>query len=108
MSRLEQVVMQTNRVTVGGSLAETSETEVDTELIDTGIAGYESALPVTNSSWKVPQENVSVRETIGKGAFSQVARGTVKNLQGASEVTVVAVKMLKGRNYHCLNLWTFL
>ncbi|XP_066025253.1 LOW QUALITY PROTEIN: fibroblast growth factor receptor 2 [Pocillopora verrucosa] len=95
MSRLEQVEMQTNRLTVEGSLAETSETEVDTELIDTGIAGYESALPVTNSSWKVPQENVSVRETIGKGAFSQVARGTVKNLQGASEVTVVAVKMLK-------------
>ncbi|XP_022803628.1 fibroblast growth factor receptor 4-like isoform X2 [Stylophora pistillata] len=77
------------------SVAETPETEADTEPINTGIIGYDLALPVSKSSWKVPRENVTVRETIGKGAFSQVARGTVTSLHGASEVTVVAVKMLK-------------
>ena len=47
-------------------------------------------------SWEVSQEHVHVIKIIGKGAFSQVAQATVKNVREHQEETTVAVKMLKG------------
>ena len=47
-------------------------------------------------SWEVSREGVHVIKIIGKGAFSQVAQATVKNLRANQEETTVAIKMLKG------------
>ena len=46
-------------------------------------------------SWEISREQVDIIKNIGKGAFSQVAEATVKNING-QEVITVAVKMLKG------------
>ena len=46
-------------------------------------------------SWEISREQVDIIKNIGKGAFSQVAKATVKNING-QEVITVAVKMLKG------------
>ena len=45
-------------------------------------------------SWEISREQVDIIKNIGKGAFSQVAKATVKNING--QVITVAVKMLKG------------
>ncbi|XP_068733663.1 tyrosine-protein phosphatase Lar-like isoform X2 [Montipora capricornis] len=60
-------------------------------------AGSGSYMPLHPSgrSWKVSQENVHVIKIIRKGAFSQVAQATVKNVREHQEETTVAVKMLK-------------
>ena len=47
-------------------------------------------------SWEISREQVTVIKVIGKGAFSQVAQVTVRNIRGGQENTTVAVKMLKG------------
>ena len=39
---------------------------------------------------------MTIKQIVGKGSFGQVAKATVVNLQGRSEKTLVAVKMLKG------------
>ena len=46
-------------------------------------------------SWEISREQVNIIKNIGKGAFSQVAKATVKNINDR-EVITVAVKMLKG------------
>ena len=46
-------------------------------------------------SWEISREQVDIIKNIGKGAFSQVAKATVKNVND-QEVVTVAVKMLKG------------
>ena len=46
-------------------------------------------------SWEISREQVDIIKNIGKGAFSQVAKATVKNIID-QEVITVAVKMLKG------------
>ncbi|XP_068732337.1 tyrosine-protein kinase receptor Tie-1-like isoform X4 [Montipora capricornis] len=60
-------------------------------------AGSGSYMPLHPSgrSWEVSQEDVHVIKIIGKGAFSQVAQATVKNVREHQEETTVAVKMLK-------------
>ncbi|XP_078379857.1 uncharacterized protein LOC144662796 [Oculina patagonica] len=45
-------------------------------------------------SWEIRREQVNIIKNIGKGAFSQVAKATAKNINGNQDVTV-AVKMLK-------------
>ena len=47
-------------------------------------------------SWEISREQVDIVKNIGKGAFSQVAKATVKNINDNQEVITVAVKMLKG------------
>ncbi|XP_068733590.1 tyrosine-protein kinase receptor Tie-1-like isoform X3 [Montipora capricornis] len=57
--------------------------------------GYYMPLHPSGRSWEVSREDVHVIKMIGKGAFSQVAQGRVKNLQANQEETTVAIKMLK-------------
>ena len=50
----------------------------------------------STKSWEISREQVDIIRNIGKGAFSQVAKATVKNINDNQEVITVAVKMLKG------------
>jgi len=60
-------------------------------------------------SWGIPRDHVTIEKIIGKGAFGQVAKGTVTDLRGRPKKTLVAVKMLKGANYiHIIRYLTFL
>ena len=47
-------------------------------------------------SWEISREQVTVSKVIGKGAFSQVAQASVRDMRGRQENITVAVKMLKG------------
>ena len=47
-------------------------------------------------SWEISREQVNIIKNIGKGAFSQVAKASAKNIYGNQGVITVAVKMLKG------------
>ena len=47
-------------------------------------------------SWEISREQVNIIKNIGRGAFSQVAEATAKNIYGNQEIITVAVKMLKG------------
>ena len=47
-------------------------------------------------SWEISREQVNVIKVIGKGAFSQVAQASVREMRGRQENIIVAVKMLKG------------
>ena len=44
-------------------------------------------------SCEIPREKVVIEKIIGKGAFGQVAKGTVTGLRGRFQATLVAVKM---------------
>ncbi|XP_067039370.1 fibroblast growth factor receptor 3-like isoform X2 [Acropora muricata] len=46
-------------------------------------------------SWEIERNDVKVEKIIRKGAFSQVAKGTAKNLPFRSGATNVAIKMVK-------------
>ena len=59
------------------------------------ISEYAS-LNLYTRSWEIPREHVTIKQIVGEGAFGQVAKATAVNLQGRSEKTLVAVKMLKG------------
>ena len=60
-------------------------------------------------SWEIPREHVTIEKIIGKGAFGQVAKGTAIGLQGRTQKTLVAVKMLKGAKYmHIFPYFIFL
>ena len=56
-------------------------------------------------SWEIVREQVDILKVIGKGAFSQVAKATVKNVRGYQEYITVAVKMLKGQFVDSLYLF---
>ena len=47
-------------------------------------------------SWEITREQVDIIKNIGKGAFSQVAKASAKNICGNQGIITVAVKMLKG------------
>ena len=53
--------------------------------------------------WEIPRENLVSMKVIGKGAFGQVARGTL--LGGPNiESRLVAIKMLRGKlRFDCLS-----
>ena len=59
------------------------------------ISEYASLDPYTRSC-EIPREHVTIKQIVGKGAFSQVAKATADNLQGRTKKTLVAVKMLSG------------
>ena len=49
-------------------------------------------------SWEIPRNHVNIEKIIGKGAFGQVAKATADGLRGMPKKTLVAVKMLKGKD----------
>nr|XP_058956796.1 proto-oncogene tyrosine-protein kinase receptor Ret-like [Pocillopora verrucosa] len=57
-------------------------------------SGYEPPRPAKRS-WEVPRHHVTIEKVICKSAFGQVAKGTAVGLQGRSDTTTVAIKMLK-------------
>ena len=59
------------------------------------ISKYASLDPRTRSC-EIPREHVTIKQIVGKGSFSQVAKATTNNLQGRTKKTLVAVKMLSG------------
>ena len=59
------------------------------------ISEYASLDPYTRSC-EIPREHVTIKQIVGKGAFSLVAKATADNLQGRTKKTLVAVKMLSG------------
>ena len=59
------------------------------------ISEYASLNPHTRSC-EIPREHVTIKQIVGKGAFSLVAKATADNLQGRTKKTLVAVKMLSG------------
>ena len=63
-------------------------------------ADYAPLHPSTRS-WEVARQHVTIEKTIGKGAFGQVAKGTVIGLRGRPGKTTVAVKMLKCKISFC-------
>ena len=59
------------------------------------VADYMPLHP-SGRSWEISREQVTIIKVIGKGAFSQVAQATVRDMRGKQEDITVAVKMLKG------------
>ena len=61
------------------------------------IPGGEDYMPLRPSrrSWEISREHVEVTKVIGKGAFSEVAKATLRNIRENQEITAAA-KMLKG------------
>ena len=67
--------------------------------------GYEPPRPAKRS-WEVPRHHVTIEKVICKSAFGQVAKGTAVGLQGRSDTTTVAIKMLRCES--CTDFRTFL
>ena len=62
----------------------------------TPIVGDYMPLHPSGRNWEINREQVTIIKVIGKGAFSQVAQATVRDMRGKQEDITVAVKMLKG------------
>ena len=60
------------------------------------VIDYMPLVPITRS-WEVSQDKVNIVKVIGKGAFGQVAKATVKNLHNVNGIETVAIKMLKSK-----------
>ena len=73
---------------------ETTDATSTTYEIPNSGGDYMPLHPSTRS-WEISREQVDIIKSIGKGAFSQVAKATVKNVNDQEFITV-AVKMLKG------------
>ena len=54
-------------------------------------------LVTVTRSWEVSQDKVNIVKVIGKGAFGQVAKATVKNLHNVNRIETFAIKMLKSK-----------
>ena len=81
---------------------ETTDATSTTYEIPNSGGDYMSLHPSTRS-WELRREQIDIIKNIGKGAFSQVAKATVKNVND-QEVITVAVKMLKGYENYILSL----
>ena len=53
-------------------------------------------LRTSRRSWGISREHVEVIKVMGKGAFSEVAKATLRNMRDDQETITVAAKMLKG------------
>ena len=71
-----------------------SRSKAENQMTNT-ISQYVTWCP-SRFSCEIARENVVIERIIGKGAFGQVAKGTVIDLRGKTQATLVAVKMLKG------------
>lgn len=62
------------------------------------VSEYMSLNPATKfKNWEVSREHVQISKVIGKGAFSQVAKATILNINEIKGKKTIAVKMLKGK-----------
>ena len=52
---------------------------------------------LSNTNWEVPSDHLSLFEKIGGGSFGQVWKGAVLDMAGGQGWSIVAVKMLKGK-----------
>ena len=52
---------------------------------------------LSNTNWEVPRDHLSLFEEIGGGSFGQVWKGAVLDMAGVQGWSIVAVKMLKGK-----------
>ena len=52
---------------------------------------------LNNTNWEVPSDHLSWFEEIGGGSFGQVWKGAVLDMAGVQGWSIVAVKMLKGK-----------
>ena len=52
---------------------------------------------LSNTNWEVPSDHLSLFEKIGGGSFGQVWKGAVLDMAGVQGWSIVAVKMLKGK-----------
>jgi len=77
---------------------ETSDATSATYEIPNNGGEYMPLNPSTRS-WEINREQVDIITNIGKGAFSQVAKATVKNINDNQQAITLAVKMLKGYGY---------
>ncbi|XP_020610359.1 tyrosine kinase receptor Cad96Ca-like [Orbicella faveolata] len=73
---------------------ETSGATSITYEIPNSVGDYMPLHPSTRS-WEISRQQVDIIKNIGKGAFPQVAKATVKNINDNQEVITVVVKMLK-------------
>ena len=83
-------------------LQNASEDRGNNVLTNTTQSSQYTPLHPSTRSWEVPRQHVTVEKIIGKGAFSQVAKGIAINLRGRPGKTQVAIKKLKGVN--CLTI----
>ena len=83
-------------------LQNASEDRGNNVLTNTTQSSQYAPLHPSTRSWEVPRQHVTVEKIIGKGAFSQVAKGIAINLRGRPGKTQVAIKKLKGVN--CLTI----
>ena len=60
------------------------------------VIDYMPLVPITRS-WEVSQDKVNIVKVIGKGAFGQVAKATVKNRHNLNGIETVAIKTLKSK-----------
>ena len=78
-------------------LSEDGEEQANEPTSDaTAVVGDYMPLHPSGRSWEISREQVNVSKVIGKGAFSQVAQATVRDMRSRQENITVAVKMLKG------------
>ena len=84
-----------NKTTDNTKLSTVAQAD-DTQTYATPIGGDYMPLHPSTPSWEIMREQVDILKVIGKGAFSQVAKATMKNVLGYQDCITVAVKMLKG------------
>ena len=73
-----------------------SELKANNVSSTTTQSGQYASLHPSTRSWEVPRQHVTLEKIIGKGAFGQVAKGTVRSLRGCPGKTLVAIKKLRG------------
>lgn len=75
-----------------------TEIRTDENKTQSANQGAEYAvLHPSTRSWEVERDYVKIEKIIGKGAFSQVTKGTAIELRGRPGATIVAIKMLQGK-----------
>ena len=57
---------------------------------------------LSNTNWEVPRDHLSLFEEIGGGSFGQVWKGAVLDMAGVQGWSIVAVKMLKGKQHRLI------
>ena len=77
-------------------LQNVSELKANNVSSNTTQSGQYAPLHPSTRSWEVPRQHVTLEKIIGKGAFDQVAKGTVRSLRGRPGKTLVAIKKLRG------------
>lgn len=67
--------------------------------VDGIISEYE--LPV-DSDYEIPRDMLCLGKDLGEGAFGKVVKAEAMNLIKPGSISIVAVKMLKGKKNKCI------